>query len=227
LHVTDSFTILIKNLDQLWQHRKMPLPPCTNDLPAERVEHIERFAAAWAISPVRPCPSVAVIEHWRALLSEWAADPSLPIYVRKRANNRGAEIAHPSGRKLIPTDNSPAHWAYTLACAGECPSLQTIRQWVEHDLIPVAMILTASERQNPTHPCVLSNQYNVNRQGWKLAHISPVGLNTKTHLVDLPLERLVQNFLNLMSPGNMFVIPLHWAGLGETIQVIEALASAR
>jgi hypothetical protein len=205
----------------------MPLPPCPNDLPTELVEYIEKFAKAWINCPVWPFPSEAAVEDWSLLLAEWIADSSLPLYVRKHANNRGTVVEHPSGHKFVPTDNSPAHWAYTLACAGECPSLKTIKEWVIEDQIPVAMIHRAIERQNARYRCLLGNEYNVNRQGWKLAHISPVGLNTRTHFAELPLERLVQGFLNLMSPANMFVIPMVWAGLGETSQVIQAVTYSR
>lgn len=205
----------------------MPLPACPKDLPAELVEHIERFASAWAISPVRPFPSEAAVAHWSALLAEWVADSSMPLYVRKHANNRGAEIEHPSGRKLVPTDNSPAHWAYTLASVGECPNIEAIKEMVAKDRIPVAMIHKAVEKPNAKYRCFLSKEHNVNTQGWKLAHISAVGLNTRTQLAELPLERLVQQFNDLMSPANMFVVPMAWSGLGETSQVIKAVANTR
>jgi hypothetical protein len=127
----------------------------------------------------------------------------------------------------VPTDNSPAHWAYTLASAGQCPTLNDIRALVEGDRIPIAMIHKAVEKPIARYRCCLSKAHDVNAHGWKLAHISAVGLNTRTKLNELPLERLAEQFVKLMSPGNMFVVPMAWSGLGEIRQVIHAIASAR
>lgn len=205
----------------------MPLTPCPKTLPTELVEHIDRFASAWAISSLRPFPPKSAIAHWRSLLAEWIADSSLPLYVRKSSNNRGTEIEHSSGRKLVPTDNSPAHWAYTLACINECPSIEQVKEMISKDRIPVAITHKAVEKPSARYSCFLSKEYNVNKQGWKLAHISPVGLNTRISIAELPIERLFKQFNDLMSPANMFVVPIAWSGLGETDQVIKAIAAMR
>lgn len=191
----------------------------------ELTEHVERFALAWAKSAVRPSPTPGVIAHWNILLDEWSTAPDLPLFVRKHANNRGSEVTHPSGRKIVPTDNSPAHWAYTLASAGERPTLGDVRTWVSEDRIPIAMIHKSVEKPIAKYHCCISKAHDVNARGWKLAHVSAVGLNTRTPFSDLPLERLAQQFVRLMSPGNMFVVPMAWSGLAEIRYVIDAIAS--
>lgn len=114
-----------------------------------------------------------------------------------------------------------------MASNGECPSLQDIRALLSEDAIPVAMIQKAIEKPAAKYHCTLTRQFNVNEYGWKLAHIQAVGLNNRTHISALPLERLVAQFLSLMAPANMFVVPLAWAGIAEIESVVLAVASSQ
>jgi hypothetical protein len=200
---------------------------CPERLPSDLSSLVESFGHAWAVSPSRPKPATPVIEHWSKLLIEWANVEDLPLFVRKHNNNRGSVILHDSGRSIIPCDNSPAHWAYVMASQGECPSLKDIRALLAGDLIPVAMIQKTIEKQTAEYHCNLSKRFNVNEFGWKLAHIEGVGLNTRTSISTIPMERLVARFRLLMAPANMFVVPLIWAGIAEIEAVIHAVASSK
>ncbi|CAZ88160.1 conserved hypothetical protein [Thiomonas arsenitoxydans] len=203
------------------------LAHCPEILPPELAELIDCFGRAWANSPSRPCPSAKAIAHWSELLTAWVAADDLPLFVRKHANNRGSVISHPSGRSLVPCDNSPAHWAYVMATNGECPSPQDIKALLEKDAIPVAMIQNAAERTVAKYHCRLARRFNVNKYGWKLAHIQGVGLNNRNPISALPLQRLTDQFLSLMAPANMFVVPLAWGGIGEIEAVIQAVKSVQ
>lgn len=203
------------------------LAHCPEVLPPDLTALVDSFGQAWAKSPSRPFPPASAVAHWSELLAAWVAADDLPLFVRKHSNNRGSILAHSTGRALVPCDNSPAHWAYVMASNGECPSLQDIRALLAKDAIPVAMIQKAIEKPSAQYHCTLARRFNVNEFGWKLAHIQGVGLNNRTHISALPLERLTTQFLSLMSPANMFVVPLAWAGIAEIEAVIQAVASAQ
>lgn len=201
-----------------------PLVRCPDRLPQDIVALIEQFGRAWADSPLRPRPSPAVMAQWSALLEAWVEDHELPLFVRKHAGNRGSVILHASGRALVPCDNSPAQWAFVMATGGECPTLREIKSMFAEDAIPVAMIQKAAERASAKQRCTLSRQFSVNHHGWKLAHIQQIGLNERTVISALPMERLAAHFRALMSPSNMFVVPLAWAGIAEIEAVCRAVA---
>lgn len=113
-----------------------------------------------------------------------------------------------------------------MAAAGECPTLHDIKSMFAEDAIPVAMIQKTAERASAKQRCTLSRQFSVNHHGWKLAHIQQIGLNERTSIAELPMERLVSHFRALMSPSNMFVVPLAWAGMAEVEPVIQAIVAS-
>lgn len=200
---------------------------CPKTLPPELTTLIENFGKAWALCESRPRISTPILEDWSDLLANWSADVNLPIFVRKNSNNRGSVIHHTSGRVLIPCDNSPAHWVFIMASTGKCPSLVEIKSLFAKDEIPVAMIQKKVEKTIATYHRTLANEFNVNQYGWKLAHIESVGLNNRTSISELPIDRLLVHFQSLMSPANMFLIPLAWSGLAEIESVINAIAYSK
>jgi len=179
---------------------------CPSLLPIEMSSLVQQFANAWARSPVRPCPHRDQLDRWDELVKAWANDALLPLFVRKHDRNRGCVINHSSGRELVPVDNSPASWAFMLACVNRCPSLDDVRRMLV-DEIPVAMIFKSDEKIRAKYRGTLANQNNVNTAGWKLAHIRRVGLHTREPLAGIPLEALQAHFQDFLAPSNMFVVP--------------------
>ena len=204
----------------------MPLPDCPRDLPADLSALIEEFGVKWAKSSVRPAPTRAVSDRWQELLAQWVETPDLPLLIRKHNGDRGHERRHTTGRTVIPTDNSAAHWAFTVACSGQVPSISDVRSLLNADGIPVVMIQKAIEKQGARYHCTLRKEFDVSQRGWKLGHIKPVGLNTRTSIADVPLERLKEQHVALLAPGNMFVIPSAWSGLAEVNSVIQSIAAS-
>ncbi len=150
----------------------------------------------------------------------------MPLFVRRLRAGRGSVLPHQSGRSLVPTDNSPANWALSFALSGECPTLDEVRAFVKADAIPVAMAMRKPEREKAAFRCTRAKGAQLNALGWKVAHVRDVGLGQRVELTTAPLERLVEHFQRFMSPSNMFVVPLRWAGLAELPEVIEAVSRA-
>ena len=179
------------------------------------------MAAAWAASPLRPRVAPAVAGAWTQLLDDWVADPSLPLFIRKASNNRGSVIEHQTGRALVPTDNSPAHWTLGLALSGRTPTLAEVREALAHDTIPVALVIKRAERETARYRCMRS-EISLNDLGWKVGHLDDVGLG-RVKLQTGPMDKLISHFRRFLWPGNMFVMPLQWGGLAEMPEVVEAL----
>jgi hypothetical protein len=201
---------------------------CPSQLPPQIVFHLMSIAEFWVNSPDRPEPLPEICDKWDRLLEEWVSCEELPLFVRKPGDGCGEEKRHHSGRILVPVDNSPAQWAFSLACSGKVPALEEIRQWLENDMIPMAMILKSEQRTRAKYRCRLSSnkEASVNLRGWKLAHITGVGLG-KGRMEELEIFRLQKHHQDLLSPRNMFVVPLKLAGIAEVDVVTDVFGSAR
>jgi len=95
----------------------------------------------WAIDPGRPRISADMSSAWTTLIADWLGEGTLPLLVRKHRGDRGSCVVGAGGRTLIPTDNSPAQWAFAMAHSGCCPRLDEITCLLERGELPIAMIL--------------------------------------------------------------------------------------
>ncbi|MDR4495157.1 MAG: hypothetical protein R3B74_12180 [Nitrospirales bacterium] len=190
------------------------LPSCHARIPKLVEEQISALGAAWAISEDRPCISAHMLNASEQLLDEWFSDRVLAIVIRKHNRNRGTVVSSISGRLLVPTDNSPAQWVFSLAYAGECPTKRQLADLLRDDKVPVAMAMSKEEKASAARKCALG-QYSVNRKGWKLAHANDIGFRSSRSLGEIPDADLKAHFMAFLSPRNMFVVPSAWAGLAE------------
>jgi hypothetical protein len=199
--------------------------PAAPELTNAQKNLIAKLVKLWVQNRESPRPRTDVRRHWETLIEDWANTDSLPLYVRKARGNRGSIIRHEEGRSLVPTDNSPAIWAFVLACTGEKPSLKKIKNMVDGDHIPIAFTLSSEEKKRPGYNCTLSELMKnyPNSAGWKFAHIQDVGLKSRRQLVKLDISRLKNHFKNLMTPSNMFVFPKKYGGLAELPEFIEGM----
>lgn len=156
----------------------------------------------------------SVRARWKKLLDEWEVTQDIPLLVRKGAGRRGSVIVHESGRELVLCDNSPAQWGCWLAVAGMTLSIAQVRESFERDAIPVAMAFGREERRQARYQCALG-EYSVNRHGWKLCHVEPVGMNSRRPLERIPITKVQAAFRNLMDPANYFLLAKPLGGLGE------------
>ncbi|MCB1560003.1 MAG: hypothetical protein KDI75_02705 [Xanthomonadales bacterium] len=204
------------------QQADVPACPPVSQLPDELHESLRRFGQLWASSNARPRPQVDVAEYWDELLGEWAMSERLPLLIRKHRGNRGQRLMHESGRSIVPCDNSAAHWSFTLAMQGVKPTLRDIGRWLRNDQIPVMMIRKVAEKTS-SFQCQLSTRHSLSDRGWKLAHIQPIGLRTRTTLEGQRLERLQRHFRDFLAPSNAFLVPKAWSGIGELAEVSESM----
>ena len=184
-------------------------------------------ASAWVLDPLRPRIEPSVLLAWEGLLDEWTEEPELPLFIRKFKDNRGHRIAHSSGRVLVPTDNSPAHWSISLAYAGRCPSLAEVRTMLENDEIPVAMAISRAEKEGAHYRCTRQTLAGPNELGWKVAHIEDVGLGYSGAPKEVAIASLAAHHKRFLSPSNIFLVPKEYAGIAETPEFIEAFRGIR
>lgn len=199
------------------------IPKCPEDLPSELRRYARELSEAWLRSDLRPKFEIRVARDWDELIRDWVSDDTMPLYIRKHRNNRGSLIEHNSGRMLIPTDNSVAHWCSVRAFECTVPSLQDIEAWQGADEIPIAYALGGAEGAEARYRCTISVlRQSLNDLGWSVRHIEPVGiLPQRTQIEEIPIECLKEHFVRLLSPSNMFLVPKIWAGLGELPEMLE------
>lgn len=198
----------------------MSIPICHPS--KETSEKLKLLGAAWAADPARPRIAPQIRTHWEKLIQAWA-DSNLPLVICNSGGASGEVFIHPSGRKLVYADNSPAQWAFTRAFVARTFSLGFIEHMLSRDEIPFSSFAPKREEESRlTYRRTLGTD-GVNYQGWKLCHIDDVGLGSLTPLDETPIEDLKAHFQRLMSPANHFLIPLIWAGLGEVPEVVTAI----
>lgn len=202
----------------------MSIALCPSNLPDLEVT-LRRVADDWATASLRPRVSPAVCAAWERLIEEWIQNRDVPLFIRKPQNNRGARLNHSSGRILVPADNGPAHWAMSLAFEGRCPTLEQVRQLIADGAIPVAMALKRAERELCSFKPGLHST-TINKAGWKVCHIRQVKLGVRLPLESVPMTQLEDHFRRFLSPGNMFVVPLKYACLGELPEMVLAISAA-
>jgi len=113
---------------------------------------------------------------------------------------------------LIKVDNSPAQWAFSMACDNKTPILKDLVTDLNNGNIPIAMVLSKSAVYRGS---ITNSIYNVNKQGWKLAHIDHVGLYTRQPVEDISINKLIEHHKKLLSPSNMFVVPKEYGEIAE------------
>ncbi len=199
------------------------LPKCPDSIP-KMAALFRQLGEFWAQCSERPRIRDEVVRHWDGIVREWADNPSMVLAVRKSTSVRGLAVEHKQSRgQLVVADNSPAQWVFSQAYMNRTPKLDEIKRMLRDDCIPFTYATKSIEKPQMTYKRTLAICDNVNKSEWKLCHMSPVGLSTRIHLTDIPIERLKEHFISLMSPSNLFLVPKRWAGLGEIPEFIQEI----
>ena len=184
-------------------------------LPAELIELLEKCGQLLANADWRPQPSPDTLRRWDENIEAWIRNTELPLFVRRSSLPRGTIIVHETGRKLVPTDNSPAHWVFARAVEGVAPTLD--EQILSE--VPIAMAMKKTEKETATY---LTSGRKGLLNDWKLCHIEPVKVG-RGELSAMPIDRLEDQLRRFLKSSNMFVIPKELGGLGEIEIVIQAI----
>ena len=181
---------------------------------------ISDIGKLWKKSKNNPQVSKDILDKWTCMIKEWIRDSGLPLVVRKQTGTRGSEIKHNSGRRLIITDNSFAQWVYFNVLNGISYNINDIKKLLMNDEIPFSFAIKNVEKGNVKYKkCI--GRYSINKLGWKLCHIEPIGFNSKIKLEELDIQRLEDHFFKMANPKNMFLLPLEIGAIGEIKEFID------
>lgn len=182
---------------------------------------IKEIGRLWKSSENRLNISIDILNSWDSLISEWAEDESMPLIIRK-GSIRGQEFTHPSGRKVIISDNTFALWVYRNILDGKTYSLLELKSKLNNNEIPMVYALTKEDKKNAKYTKALGKDALSNDDAkWKLCHIEPVGMNSRKNIADLDINEIIKYFKRYANPMNMFILPKEIGGLGEIKEFIE------
>ncbi len=178
-------------------------------------EKICELGKIWKMSNSNPKINEEVLSKWEKLIHDWKDEPSLPLIIRNKQGSRGSVIKHiSSGRPIIFSDNSFAKWVYENVMDEKIFTIDEIKQKLKNDEIPISLVLKSTEKNNAVYKKTLGRN-SVNKRGWKLCHIDPIGLKNSTPVENREIKELEDHFVKFGNPKNMFLLPLEIGFLGE------------
>ena len=182
---------------------------------------IKELGRLWKISENRLNISIDVLNSWDDVISEWAKDESMPLIIRK-GSCRGQEFIHPSGRRVIISDNTFALWVYRNVLDKKTYSLSELKNKLSNNEIPMVYALTKDDKTKAKYTKTLGKDAISDTDAkWKLCHIEPVGLNSRKNIEDLDINEIIKYFKRYANPMNMFILPKEIGGLGEIQEFID------
>ena len=184
------------------------------------LEKIEELGKLWHTSLSNPKVIPSILDAWEKVIITWMNDDSLPLVIRKSRESRGSEIIHKTGRRVIISDNSFPQWVYFHVLQGKIFNTSEIKEKLFKNEIPFCFVLKSSTKAMVTHTTTLG-KYSLNKEGWKLCHIDPVGLRNNIKIADQNIVILKEKFFALSNPKNMFLVPKEIGGIGEIQEFIE------
>lgn len=186
-------------------------------------EKLKELGTLWRQSAHNPRNRIldSTLDSWEQLIMEWANSSNLPLIVR-RGSTRGQEFVHPSGRRIIISDNTFALWVYQHVWKNETFELSDIATMLHNHKIPIVYALTREQQKIAKHTKTLGEYALSDENGkWKLCHIIPVGFNSRKRIEEFPIEKIKEHFIHYANPRNMFVLPKEIGGLGEVQEFID------
>ena len=209
-----SFYICIKIYQVTMKESSYPTfldkePTIDNDI----MNKIREIGILWKNSPNNPKLSKTVLDKWESVIGEWLADKSMPLIARKKTKTegRGKVISHPSGRKVIISDNTFPDWMYSNILRGITYELSELKQMLDKDELPIAFSFERWEKAEATY----TKTFSENLKFWKVCHIKAVGFNSRKSIKEIPIEMIEEHFRKLANPKNIFLLPKQIGSLGE------------
>lgn len=158
-------------------------------------------------------PSLDQTVYWESVLNDWIENEDMPLFVRKPASIRGSTVTHLSKRKIIVTDNTPAHWIYKkIVLDKERPSLKFVEECINKSNFPYAIMMKKSEKNYLVKSQIATKDFRLGSQNWKIAHIERIALPRAKNISIIDFKEHHRKFLSLK---NMYIIKKEFSGLAE------------
>lgn len=158
-------------------------------------------------------PPKEIINNWELILNQWMNVSHLPLFVRQPSKIRGSDIKHVSGRSIIITDNTPAHWVYkTFVFDNKPVTLTLVEEAMNSKSLPLAMMRKRTELDFLHKTQIASKDFRLGNVDWKISHIKGVAL---PRTLKLQLQEYQKHHYRFLSLGNMYLIRKEYSGLAE------------
>jgi hypothetical protein len=158
-------------------------------------------------------PNGKHIDVWENTLGEWIDDNNITLFVRKGGETRGTEITTCKERRIITTDNTPAHWVFKRVELEKLTFNKTkINDLISNNKFPIAFIRKKTEYNTLLDGMVATKDTRLNEQGWKLAHIDNIAMKRGKNITIQDYKNHHKLFLSLR---NMYLIDKDFSGLAE------------
>ncbi|MCC7301109.1 MAG: hypothetical protein IT233_00560 [Bacteroidia bacterium] len=154
-----------------------------------------------------------ICSAWDSVLKEWIDDDAMTLFTRKGGETRGTKVSNSHSRKIITTDNTPAHWVFkNLVLSKSKIKKIDVQSLLNKNEFPIAFIRKKNEYETLIGKMVADKNTRLNEQGWKLAHITPIALKRGQNI---SLQDYKDHHYNFLSLKNMYLIDKSYSGIAE------------
>jgi hypothetical protein len=158
-------------------------------------------------------PDKNIINSWEKLLGEWIEDEAMTLFARKGGETRGTNVDNIYNRRIITTDNTPAHWVFkNLVLNKSIFTKDHVHELIQNNNFPIAFIRKKNEHNTLIGRMVADKETRLNEQGWKLAHIKPIALKRGKNI---SLQDYQNHHASFLSLNNMYLIDKNYSGIAE------------
>ncbi|MDI1233387.1 MAG: hypothetical protein PSX81_03785 [bacterium] len=162
-------------------------------------------------------PDSNIIQEWNYVLKLWIEDHEMTLFARKGGETRGSIVNNNFNRRIITTDNTPAHWVFkTIVMDKSRPNKDFIKKTIQENNFPISFVKKRSDIHligKMVDPSIRS--LNVE---WKLAHINKIALSRSTNKTISDYEEHHFKFLSL---DNIYLIDKRYSGIAEIAEFNE------
>ena len=129
-------------------------------------------------------PKIETVIKWDNLLLEYIQQKDAVFFIRRYASasnkqwdliRRGFLTEYSSGLKYVFCDNYLAHYFYLMALKDFVPTINEFSKLIKSRNFPYGYMKTSAEEPYQAYP--KGKSVNINKSGWKLAHLYSVNQN--------------------------------------------------
>ena len=129
-------------------------------------------------------PKIETVIKWDNLLLEYIQQKDAVFFIRRYASasnkqwdliRRGFLTEYSSGLKYVFCDNYLAHYFYLMSLKDFVPTITEFNKLIKSRNFPYGYMKTSAEEPYQAYP--KGKSVNINKSGWKLAHLYSVNQN--------------------------------------------------